>query len=218
MGQYRGTGRPIRMIVIVGPTAAGKTEMLSRLTEGVVRIDPKSFMLGHVLRGTLRKPADVFAFEGVSLDILTRETLGHMAAAGFFRLVTKGQVKHVDPPRMFIATADSGQFEGAEKINARKRPLPMGHSNDLLDRCSLTIELTSRQSEDFDPAGEQLMRMRPEKRRCPICLGMLSYHGGCGGRKVPVCEPCGTSFPRGKAGQDMIIVVHAKTGIVNGWF
>lgn len=47
------------------------------------------------------------------------------------------------------------------------------------------------------PIGQQLMNIAPAKRRCPICLGPLTYGLGGGGRKVPTCQPCGSFFPRG---------------------
>lgn len=64
------------------------------------------------------------------------------------------------------------------------------------------------------PLGEQLMAMKPEKRRCPQCLGMLDYQGGCRGRKVPRCENCKGFMPRG--GEGYWIITTDENGIVNG--
>lgn len=47
------------------------------------------------------------------------------------------------------------------------------------------------------PIGQQIMNISPDKRRCPLCLGTLTYGLGCGGRKVPKCQPCSAFFPRG---------------------
>ena len=47
------------------------------------------------------------------------------------------------------------------------------------------------------PIGQQLMNIAPAKRRCPLCLGPLTYGQGCGHRRVPKCEACRGFFPRG---------------------
>lgn len=58
------------------------------------------------------------------------------------------------------------------------------------------------------------MAMKPEKRRCPQCLGMLTYQGGCRGRKVPHCDKCRAFMPRG--GDGYWIITTDENGIVNG--
>jgi hypothetical protein len=68
------------------------------------------------------------------------------------------------------------------------------------------------------PIGEQLMALPASKRRCPMCLGELSYDRGCGRRKVPCCLPCNGSFPLGSAGLGHTLTVDSETGVVNGWF
>jgi hypothetical protein len=58
------------------------------------------------------------------------------------------------------------------------------------------------------------MAMKPNKRRCPQCLGPLTYSTGCRGRKVPSCDTCKGYLPRG--GEGYWIITTDPTGTVNG--
>lgn len=64
--------------------------------------------------------------------------------------------------------------------------------------------------------GNQLMALKPAKRRCPKCLGPITLIRGCGNRGVPTCDKCGF-FPRGKMGITDLRLTFDNTGTVSGW-
>lgn len=64
--------------------------------------------------------------------------------------------------------------------------------------------------------GNQLMPLKPEKRRCPRCLGPIRLMRGCRNRGIPTCEKCGM-FPRGAAGATGMRLTLDSTGTVTGW-
>lgn len=63
--------------------------------------------------------------------------------------------------------------------------------------------------------GNQLMRLKPHKRRCPNCLGAITVMRGCGHRGVPTCDRCGF-FPRGRPDSVESVLTFDERGIVNG--
>jgi hypothetical protein len=60
------------------------------------------------------------------------------------------------------------------------------------------------------PIGEQIMALPPAKRRCPQCLGPITYLQGCGRKKIPECKPCGGGYPRGNAGIGANLALNEK--------